>query len=461
MTAKTKLVPIIVASPVFLQNIDTTAMVIALPSIAATLHVPLLQLNLVITAYLVSLAVFLPLSAWLADRYGARNIFCVAVSLFSLSSALCGLADSLPVLVLCRVVQGLGGAMMVPVGRLILLRSIPQSEMIAAIVWYTIPPQLGRLSGPLIGGAIVSFTSWHWIFFVNIPFGAVAVALALLYVDDDQEQAAVAPFDYTGFALMASGLAALLGALQLVGKGLVAPWVAITAALAGVAALGLYVVRSRRMAEPIIDLAILRFRTFRVNIIGAMPLRLSLSAIPFLLPLLMQLGFGLSPLATGLIAAASALGALCTRAVVRGALARFGFRWLLLGATSLSALFYISFALFTAATPHVLMFIMIFGSGLLSSMCMVLLNTLGFVEVPKERTSHATALTAMAQQLMAGLGVLMASLLLDCFSRTRGGDGVHLEAGDFAAAFVTTALVSLLSIAAFRTLRHDEGEAFR
>ena len=187
MAARDKLVPIIVAFPLFLQNLDTSVMATALPTIARSLDVDALQLNLAITAYLLSLAVFLPLSGWLADRFGAKPVFCFAIGCFSLGSALCGVAESLMSLVMFRIIQGLGGAMMVPVGRLILLRRVPPAAMVAAMVWYTVPPAIGRMVGPLFGGAIVTWTSWRWIFLVNVPFGLLGIALAALFITDSRE----------------------------------------------------------------------------------------------------------------------------------------------------------------------------------------------------------------------------------------------------------------------------------
>ena len=194
MLARDKLVPIIVASPLFLQNLDTSVMATALPSIAESLKVPPLHLNLAITSYLLSLAVFLPLSGWLADRFGAKRIFCLAIAFFSLGSALCGAASSLSELVVFRILQGLGGAMMVPVGRLILLRSVPAAHMVSAMVWFTVPPVIGRMLGPVVGGGIVTLTSWRWIFFINIPFGLLAIFLALTFIDGKKETAAPVPF---------------------------------------------------------------------------------------------------------------------------------------------------------------------------------------------------------------------------------------------------------------------------
>ncbi len=459
MATHSRLVPLIVASPMFLQNIDASAMTTALPSIATSLGVPPLHLNLIITVYILSLAVFLPMSGWLADRFGAKRMFCVAITLFSLASALCGMSTSMTALVTCRIFQGIAAAMMVPVSRLILLRSVPPEQILAAMVWYTVPPVVGRLAGPLVGGAIVSVASWQWIFFVNIPFGAIAVLLTLLFVHDSGVEGPAQPLDVPGFLLMAVGLAATLGALDTIGKGLAPGWISGLAATVGAAALGLYGWRSLRQADPVIDLRILRFRTFRMNVLGAVPLRLALFAVPFLLPLLLQLAFGLSPLVSGLLTAASAIGSLCTRAVVRWVIGRYGFRHMLLGATVLTGLCFISYAAFTAATPHLLIFSLMFAGGLLSSLSMVSLNSLGFVDMPKERLSHATALLTMAQQVTAGAAVVLATSLLAFFSWWREGDGHQLLWQDFAASFVTVGLMALLSLISFVKLPEKEGHA--
>jgi EmrB/QacA subfamily drug resistance transporter len=445
----------------FLQNIDATVITTALPSMAASLGVPPMSLNLVITTYLLSLAVFLPMSAWLTDRYGAKRMFCVAIVLFSLASALCGMSTSVTALVVCRVFQGLGAAMMVPVGRLILLRSVPPSQMIAAMVWYTVPPMIGRLVGPMVGGAIVSVTSWHWIFFVNVPLGAVALLLTLLLVEDTRIEVPSPRFDFVGFVLMAVGLAAMLGTLDAVGKGPGPAHMPVVAATIGAAALCLYALRSLNQSNPVIDLRILKLRTFRTNVLGAAPLRLAQSAVPFLLPLMLQLGFGVSPLISGVLTAASGVGALCTRALMYWAIRRFGFRRLLLGANALTGLWYISYALFSPVTSHVVMYCTLLVGGLLSSMCMVSLNTLGFADVPRERLSHATALLSMAQQLTAGVGVVLGASSLRFFQWLRHGEGQQLLSQDFAASFVVVGLAALLSLAFFVQLKPNDGHQWR
>jgi len=457
MATRNRLVPFIVASPLFLQNLDSSAIATALPTIAASLQVPPLHLNLAITSYLLSLAVFLPLSAWLADRFGAKRVFCMAIAFFSLGSALCGMATSLPELVAFRVIQGLGGAMMIPVGRLILLRAVAPSQMVAAMVWFTVPPVLGRMAGPLFGGVIVTLTSWRWIFLVSVPFGILAILLTLAFVEDRHEATVPVPFDTKGFLLLGFGLSALLGAVETAGKAVAPVWVSWLVAGLGALALGLYYLRGRGQEHPVIDLRILRYATFRTNVIGALPLRLAIGASPFLLPLMLQLGFGLAPLTSGLLTVATAVGALATRLVMQRLIHGFGFRRLLVGATLLGGLVYMGYGLFTPATPHLLMFVVLMLGGLVNSLCMVALGTLGFSEIPKPRMSHATALSTMVQQLSVSFGVVLGAALVSAASWWHGGDGTRLQAGDFSPVFVTVGLITLLSLVPFLRLDPQVG----
>ena len=454
-----RLIPAIVASPLFLQNLDSSVMVTALPSIATSLAVPPLHLNLAITAYLLSLAVFLPVSGWLADRLGARRVFCLAIALFSLGSALCGMADSMPELVVFRILQGLGGAMMVPVGRLILLRAVPPEGMVAAMVWFTVPAVIGRMMGPLFGGVIVTFASWRWIFLVNIPFGLLAIALTLAFVSDDPPAVDPVPFDFGGFAMLA--LSMLLGALETAGRAMVPVVVSWLAALLGALLLWLYTRHIRQNAHPLIDLAILRHRTFRLSVYGGLPLRIGLGAVPFLLPLMLQLGFGLSPLASGMLTMATSVGALGTRVVMTQTIRRFGFRKLLISATVFSSLFYMGYSQFTPGTPHLLLFVVLMMGGLATSMCMICLGTLGFSEIPAPRMSHATALSAMAQQVSLSFGVVLAAALLAGSSWWHGGNGIALQPGDFSPAFIVVGLINMLSLWWFVRLDPHEGAQMR
>lgn len=460
-SARDRIVPLVVAFPMFLQNLDTSIMATALPTIARALQVEPLHLNLAITAYLLSLAVFLPLSGWCAERFGPKRVFCAAIAFFSLGSALCGLAQSLPQLVACRIVQGLGGALMIPVGRLILLRSVPPSRLVAAMVWYTVPPAIGRMVGPLVGGLIVSYVSWRWIFLINVPFGVLGIALAWWFVRDDAPEGQPPPFDVRGFLLLAVGLTSTLAAMEVVGKALVPGWVSLVVGGFGLLALAGYGVYGGRVPRPILDLGVVRHRTYFTSLVGGAPLRIAVGASPFLLPLMLQLGFGMTPLESGMLTVATAVGALATRVIMRQVIRRAGFRTLLLGTTVCTSLSYAAYSLFTPQTPHWLIFITLMLGGLINSMGLVSLQTLGFSAIPKPGMPHATTLMSMAQQVTQSVGVTLGAGLVALAAWWRGGDSHHLQAHDFSPAYVVIGLMTMVSLVFFLRLRPDEGAELR
>jgi hypothetical protein len=329
------------------------------------------------------------------------------------------------------------------------------------MVWFTMPPTVGRMIGPLVGGAIVTWTSWRWIFLLNVPFGLLGIALAWRFIGTECDEELREPFDATGFVLLALALTGLLGALEMTGKNLVGGWTIAALALIGAAALLAYVWRSRRVAAPIVNFRVLRFPTYFAAIVGGIPLRIAIGASPFLLPLMFQLGFGLSPLDSGLLTVATAIGSLSTRGVMRRAIGRFGFRPLVIGATAAAGTFYMSYGLFRPDTPHLLMFCTMLASGLVSSMAMVSLQTLGFSEIPKPLMHHATTLSTMTQQVSLTFGVVLGASLVGAAAWFHGGDAAHPAARDFSPAFFLIGLTTLLSLFFFVRLHPDQGAGMR
>jgi len=458
-----RILPLVVAFPLFLQNLDAYILSTALPTMARALQVPVLDLNLAITAYLLSLAVFLPASAWLAARFGAKRVFIAAVLFFSLGSALCGLADSVLELVAYRMLQGVGGAMMVPVGRSLLLRAVPPQEMVHAMVWFTVPGAVGRVLGPALGGFIVTVAPWRWIFFLNLPFALLGAALALRTIEDDRRdpgRGAPAPLDALGLLLLALGFGALLGGIETAGKSLVPPLATAALLVGGAACLALYAWHGRRAAAPAIDLALLRFRAFRLALLGGVPVRIALGAAPFLLPLMLQLGFGLSALESGFLTMAMAIGALATRPALGWAMEEIGFRRLLIGSSVLAAFFFGSYGFLRPGTPQGLIFCMLFLGGLCTSVIMVTLNTVGYSQIPRESSGHATAMASMVQQLSMAVGVVVGASAVSVAGWLRGAPGVP-NSGDFTVAFLLLALLALCSANAFRRFRAEDGKELR
>jgi EmrB/QacA subfamily drug resistance transporter len=460
MVDRDKLVPLVVALPVFLQNLDTAIMGTALPAMAQSLHVNTLRLNLAITAYLISLAIFMPASGWIAERFGPRRVFCSAIALFSIASALCGMATSLEMLVACRILQGLGGAMMVPVGRLILLRVVAPGDMISAMIWFSVPPTVGRMLGPLAGGMAVTWLSWRWIFLVNVPLGILGIVLALWLLDASDPPQDAPAFDVLGFLLLGIGLASSLAALEGAASHLVEPSTSIALAFFGIACLVGYGFHSRRLATPLIQLSIIRHPTFFASVVGGFPLRLAIGAVPFMLPLLLQIGFGLPALVSGLLTMGTAVGALATRMVLQRAIGKLGFRPLLLGATVSLSVCYGTYAGFTQNTPHELLFAAFVAGGLLMSIVMTALQPLTFAEVPDPLMSQATALWTMAQQLSFSFGVLLAVELLRTSVWWRHGNPSELSANDFPPAFIFIAATVLIALFFFIRLPINTGAEF-
>jgi len=447
MRAPRYLVPMIVACALFMENMDATVIATALPTIARDFGESPLRLNLAISSYLLSLAIFIPLSGWLADRFGARTVFCSAIVLFTIGSLGCSLVGSLQQLVVARVVQGMGGAMMVPVGRLVVLRLIPKSELVSAMAYLTVPALIGPVIGPPLGGLIVTYASWRWIFLINLPIGILGFALATAFVTNLREEREE-PLDVRGFAVVSLGLAATMFAFENAGRGLFPNPLLVAMITAGAALLALYVRHARGVPAPILDLSLLRVQTFRASVAGGFVFRMGIGALPFLVPLMLQVGFGMTPFA-------SAAGALAMKLAAAPILRRFGFRNVLLVDTWLCAVFMASYGLFGPATPHLLMIATLLVGGFFRSLQFTSLNTLAYAEISEGAMSRATTLASVAQQLSLTFGVGFGALLLHA-TLLWTGEGA-LGARDFSPAFIAIAAVSLGALFFFLPLPRGAG----
>ena len=448
------IVPLIVACALFMENIDSTVITTSLPAIALDLGVDPLSLKLALTSYLLSLAVFIPISGWMADRYGARTVFRAAIIVFTLGSAACGFAQSLPDFVLYRVVQGMGGAMMVPVGRLVILRGIPKHELVSALAWLTMPALLGPVIGPPLGGFITTYVDWRWIFWINIPIGLVGIALASRYIENVREQN-VPPLDKRGFVLSGIGLSGIAFGLTTFGQGLLHP--AIAASLLGVGAIATYayVRHARRTRAPMLDLKLLAIPTFYASVVGGSLFRLGIGAMAFMLPLLFQIGFGLTPFQSGMLTFATALGAIAMKTTAAPILRRFGFKQVLVVNAVISSLFIAAIALFTPVTPHAVILAVLLVGGFFKSLQFTSINSLAYADIEPRAMSRATSFASVAQQLSMSAGVAVGAMVLELERHGRPHAAVMPE--DFATAFIVVASISALSTFVFLRLPKAAG----
>ncbi len=448
------LIPLIVACALFMENLDSTAISTALPAIAASLGESPLKLSLAITAYLFSLAVFIPISGWVADRFGARRVFRLAILVFMLGSVLCSFVGSLFGFVLARMLQGMGGAMMVPVGRLVLLRSVAKADLVQAMAWLTVPALIGPVMGPPLGGFITTYLHWRWIFWINLPIGVLGIILVTRFIPDLREEKSP-PLDLLGFLLSAVGLVGLVFGFETIGRDLV-PWSTTFLLLAvGITGVVLYVLHANRTLYPVIDLALLGIPTFRASVLGGLLFRIAIGATPFLLPLMLQAGFGLSAFNSGLLTFAAAAGAMLMKLTAGPILKLFGFKRVLMVNALIGAVFIAASGLFTPRTPHLLILVVLLAGGFFRSLQFTSINTLGYADIERAQMSRATSFASMMQQLSLSIGVGTGALVLHLAVAARGGE--QLAAGDFAPAFFTVAVIGALSALVYLPLPADAG----
>ena len=450
--------PWVVASALFMEQLDSTIVNTAVPAMAASLQVTPLSLKAVVTSYILSLAVCIPVSGWMADRFGTRRVFAAAVALFTLSSMLCGLAVNVPMLVAARVVQGIGAAMMMPVGRLTIIRTFPKAELLRAMNFVIIPALIGPLLGPTVGGIIVHWLSWREIFFVNVPVGLLAQYLIHRHMPDYHGDGR-RPLDIIGLVLFGSGTALLSWLLEVFGEHHLDATSAGVLLLLSLALLAAYGWHARHSLHPLLQLALFRVRTYRVSVVGGFVTRLGIGGLPFLLPLLYQLGLGLPAWESGLMMMPTAAAAISMKLISARILHRFGFRTVLVVNTAMIGVVISSFAFIDASTPIPLILLLSLALGFFNSLQYSSMNSMAFADITSSDSSMASTLASSLQQLSMSFGLACGSLVTGWYL----GD---LPQSDQAAvtsalhhAFITLGVVTLLSSLSFWTLRAGDGDS--
>jgi EmrB/QacA subfamily drug resistance transporter len=425
-----------------MENMDSTVITTSLPAIATDIGESPLALKLALTSYLVSLAVFIPISGWVADRYGSRSVFAAAIVVFMGGSLLCAASDTLTAFVISRFLQGIGGAMMVPVGRLVLMRAVPKRNYVAALNYLTIPALLGPVTGPALGGAITLYFHWRWIFLINVPISILGLFLVLRHIPNVREPDMPA-FDLRGFALSSVGLSVLMLGFSALGGHLLPVTAAGACIVIGTMTLMAYGWHARRTQHPVVDLRLLKLPTFRNGVLVGGVFRAGLGATPFLLPLLFQIGFGLNPLQSGILTCATAVGAMFMKTITVFILRRFGFRTVLsINGVAASAII-VAFGLFTATTPHVVIAAVLLVSGCLRSLQFTALNAISFADIAPQNMSQAASVSSMAQRLSQSVGIAAGAYFLQLSSVVQ--NHATIVTADFWPAFLGIGLISVVA----------------
>ncbi len=448
-----RIVPLILAFALFMEQMDATVISTSLPAIAVDIGTSPIALKLALTAYLVSVAIFIPLSGWMADRFGAKLVFTVAIGVFMAGSLACAGANSLVGFVGARFLQGMGGAMMTPISRLILVRGTDKSKLIDALAWLTIPALAGPIIGPPFGGFITTYFSWHWIFLINIPIGFLGIFATLKFLP---ELPASEPgqLDWLGFLLAGIAASGTIFGLSVISLPALPPAYGMTAIVVGVLSGIAYVGHSRRIREPILNLALLRAPVYRATILSGSIFRIGNGALPFLLPLMLQIGFGLDPFRSGLITFVSAAGAILMKFAVQRIYLGFGFKRVLLAGALVSAVLIGAIAGIDKNTPIYLLYGLLLVMGFTRSLYFTGLNALSFSEVGPDDMAQATALNAAAQQLSVAAGVAMAGAVLESVAATTG---TELTQTAFAIAFMMVGIITALSALPFLSMNPAAG----
>ncbi len=451
-----RLLPWLVAVAFFMESLDTTILNTAVPTIAAALKVVPLSMKSVLASYTLSLAVFIPISGWMADRFGTRRVFTSAIGIFTLGSFLCGISSNIHVLVACRILQGCGGAMMVPVGRLTMVRTFAKSELIRAMSFVAIPGLIGPMLGPIAGGLIVAYFHWRVIFFVNLPIGLIGLCLVYLHLPDYREKSN--PLDIVGLILFGSGIALLSYVLEVFGEHMLGVREILGLLAISIALLAGYGLHATRAAFPLLSLSLFRIRTFRAAVSGSFFTRLGIGGIPFLFPLLYQVGLGFSPIQSGMLMMPQAIAAMSLKLTMPRILSRFGYRAVLISNTVILGLLIVLFATIGVDTPVWLIVAQTFCFGFFSSLQYTSMNTLVYADVNEVQTSNASSIASTMQQMSISFGVATASLAAAFFIPDRFHSNAPEMIHGIHQAFLVLGGLTMLSTIVFRELKSGDGD---
>ena len=458
-------VSLVVAIAFFMQFLDTTAVNTAIPVMADAFATDVVHLSTGVTSYLMALAIFIPVSGWIADRFGTRKVFCGAIAFFILSSVLCGTSQNLVQFVVYRIMQGMAGAMMSPVGRLAVLKVTPKEELPTAMNYITIPALVAPIVGPLVGGYLTTFWSWRWIFYLNVPISIACILLAWRYIPEEEPRkgrtAAKKPFDWGGFVLSGTALAGFMYGVELFSKANVPYWVSLATVLGSLVVLFFNVWHSGRTAAPLIDYTVMKVRTYAITIWVGSVSRIVIGAFPYLVPLMFQEDFGLSPFESGLLFLSTMVGNLSMKSATVWIIRHFKFRSILLVNGFLVALFTLFTALLLPDTPVWIIVVTLFCSGLVRSMQFSSLTTLAFADIAERKMTSANTLYSTVQQMSTGMGIAVGAVALRFANLIEGGVAGHYTVPDFRLAFIFVAAVGFLHLFGYTLLRPSAGNAVR
>ena len=455
--ASKRLLPWLIAVAFFMESLDTTILNTGVPTIAAALHVAPLSMKSVLASYTLSLAVFIPISGWMADRFGTRRVFASAIGMFTLGSFLCGISSNIHVLVAFRILQGCGGAMMVPVGRLTVVRTFAKSELVRAMSFVAIPGLIGPMLGPIAGGLIVGYLHWRFIFFVNIPIGLIGLYMVYRHLPDYREH--TDPLDMGGLILFGSGVALLSYVLEVFGEHTLNAREILGLLTVSIILLAGYGFHATRAEHPMLRLTLFRIRTFRTAVSGSFLTRLGIGGIPFLFPLLYQVGLGFTPIQSGLLMMPQAIAAMSLKLTMPRILARFGYRAVLVSNTLLIGLQILLFATIGKNTPLWLVVVEVFCYGFFTSLQYTSMNTLVYADVSEEQESSASSIASTMQQMAISFGVASASLVTAFFIPDRHTSSAPLFIHGLHRAFFVLGGMTILSTVVFRELKKGDGDA--